>query len=52
MTDINVDKVRGEKALEEKLRSLKARGIKVDQIIRKEDNYVVIYEDKQILNEG
>ena len=52
MIDMNVDQVDGEEELEEKLKSLKARGIKVDQIIRKENKYVLIYEDKKILNEG
>lgn len=47
-----VDQVTGEEALEKKLKVLKERGIRVDQIIRKEDKYVLIYEDINILNEG
>jgi len=47
-----VEKVEGEEELEARLKSLKDQGIRVDQIIRKENEYVLIYEDQKILNEG
>jgi hypothetical protein len=47
-----VEKVEGEEELEVRLKSLKDQGIRVDQIIRKENEYVLIYEDQKILNEG
>ncbi len=49
---MRVEKIEGERALEKRLKELKKKNIRADQIIRKDKSYVVIYEDKKVLNEG